>query len=225
MEQDDHFSSSSDHHNSYTKEKKTDNERETKFKFIPSSLNRKRHKDYEPRKALEGKKFPSFVLPGQSVQQTKEQPKDDNATIDPTKKINEITKKNYYYEEEVDFDDLYDPASPNDYLLICREREEDAKEEMKRKELEEYYRLALEENHTVASEENEIDINTVEKNEMSGTISRNNLVHRNIDESSVDKGLLTNQPHRIERGRGRGVNNLPAWMLAEQKQKQKQEKL
>ena len=81
------------------------------------------------------------------------------------------------------------------------------------KELEEYYLFALEEKNKYKENEDHT---------MTGRNSSNSI-RREFDQIPIENGpLLTNQnqTNSIGRGRGRGINNLPAWMLEQQKEKE-----
>ena len=202
-------------------ERKKESERggreSSRFKFIPSSLQRKklqepqhfhRTNNSNPANNFTGEETEinrnTEMQKQQETQtQTQTQNQDQNQN---RKKEKEKSKFNYYAEEEVDPEDLYDPAFPNDYLQFLREVEEKEKEAIKRKELEEYHRLAQE----VHQERH--------KDEELGEI-------RWIQESSIGEintGGIGTASQPPGRGRGRGMNNLPAWMVSQQQQQQKQ---
>ena len=98
--------------------------------------------------------------------------------------------------------DPYDPFCPNDYLEFCEEK----RREIERKELEKATREALQQQQIIREQIVEERRKMIEIGDYQSVVSS----VRNRENNSIS------DPEHI--GRGRGVRNLPAWLVNKQQQ-------
>lgn len=121
----------------------------------------------------------------------------DNVTA--PKELNKISLFIFNTTSSFEVEDPYDPRRPNDYFTVCKQREE----AQRKKQLAEENRRKMEENERHRAEVEKLRREAIEKQDFKALAENSSGSSSGIPASG---------------GRGRGVSNLPAWLIQKMQQ-------